>query len=152
VTLVGLTGEQASAMAALHAQAFEAPWGEQAFAALMSGPGVIALAARTDGGLIGLILLRVVADEAEILTLAVAPDHRRRGVARSLLDAGLALARQAGARRAFLEVAVDNRPAIALYGGASFTGIGRRAAYYARKSGPPMDALILSRALEPSDA
>lgn len=150
--LLALTGEQAGAMAALHAQAFETPWDEQAFAELLGGAGVIALAVRDEQGLIGLILMRAVADEAEILTLAVAPAHRRQGLARTLLDAALAVAVEAGARRAFLEVGVDNLPAIALYEGAGYALIGRRPAYYARTSGPPMDALVLSRALQPSDA
>ena len=149
--LIALNGDHAHALAAPHAQAFETPWNEQAFAELLGGPGAIALAAGDEDGLLGFILLRAVADEVEILTLAVAPAHRRQGLARALLDAGLALAVQSGAGRAFLEVAVDNLAAIGLYEGADFVRIGRRPAYYARKSGPPVDALVLSRALHPAD-
>ena len=150
--LIALNAAHARAMAKLHAQAFETPWDERAFAELSGGPGVIALAAHDGGGLIGLILLRAVADDAEILTLAVAPAHRRQGLARALVDCGLKIAVQQGARRGFLEVAADNLPAIGLYEGADFARVGRRPAYYARRSGPPMDALVLSRTLYPADA
>ena len=152
MNLIALNIERAPDMAGLHAQAFEAPWDAPAIAALLAGPGVFALAVEVGARLEAFILMRAVAGEAEILTLATAPAARRRGFARALLDAGLKLSAQAGAEKVFLEVAHDNRAAIDLYQDCDFRPTGRRAAYYARKSGPPGDALVLSRALDPTGA
>lgn len=95
----------------------------------------------------GLILMRAIAGEAEVLTLAVAPAHRRRGVGRALLEAGLAQAALLGAEAAFLEVAADNPAALNLYRRSGFQEVGRRLGYYARPSGPAADALVLRRTL-----
>ena len=134
--------ERAGEMAALHAAAFESPWGEAEIAALLRGPGGMAFAA--DGGF---ILIRVAADEAEVLTLAVAPEARRRGAGRALVREGVAAARAAGAEAMFLEVASDNAAALALYAGEGFAEVGRRRGYYARGRGQAADALVLRRAL-----
>ncbi len=135
----------ALALARAHAAAFDAPWPPEAFMDLLGSPGVFALAA-VDQGPVGLILMRAVAGEAEVLTLAVEPAHRRRGVARALLEAGLAQAAVAGAQTCFLEVAADNAAAIALYRSAGFEPAGRRAGYYQRPAAA-VDALLLRRAL-----
>jgi ribosomal-protein-alanine N-acetyltransferase len=90
-----------------------------------------------------MILIRVAADEAEILTLAVAPEARRTGLGRALLDAACEAARAAGAVRLFLEVSATNQAARALYDAAGFQQIGRRRRYYADGS----DALTMSLTL-----
>lgn len=86
---------------------------------------------------------RVIADEAELLTLAVAPAARRQGLGRRLVGDFTATARDSGARQGFLEVASDNAPAQALYAAAGWRRAGLRRNYYA----PGVDAIILSRAL-----
>lgn len=126
-------------LAEIHAEAFDAPWDAMAFRDLLSQPGVIAVA-EVDG----FILIRVVADEAEILTLAVRPAARRRGIAGRLTAQAAAAAQSLGATRLFLEVAEDNAPARALYAALGFQPAGRRRGYYARKDGPAADALILA--------
>jgi len=94
----------------------------------------------------GFILCRVMAGEAEILTLAVRPRSRRRGIARSLVETALALAAQtAGAM--LLEVADDNPGALALYARIGFKTVGRRAGYYARSGVASVDAVVMRRAL-----
>ena len=135
----------AEVLAAIHAQAFEAPWTAEALAELLAAPGVFALAVWDGAEAVGFILMRVVADEAEVLTLAVGPEHRRRGIGRALVEAGLLQAGQAEA--VFLEVAQDNTPAIGLYERAGFAPAGRRPAYYARKNGLAADALLLRKTL-----
>jgi ribosomal-protein-alanine N-acetyltransferase len=133
-------------LARAHASAFDAPWPPEAFAALMATPGVFALAA-VNHEPVGLILMRAIAGEAEVLTLAVEPGHRRRGVARGLLEAGLAQAALAGAEMCFLEVAADNAAALALYRSAGFEQAGLRGGYYHRPDGETVDALVLRRTL-----
>lgn len=109
--------------------------------------GVIALAIGPQGAPDGFILLQVAAGEAEILTLAVDPDQRRAGRGQSLIQAALKAAQAAGADAMFLEVAVDNDAAIALYGCAGFVQTGIRRGYYARPGDVRVDALILRRDL-----
>ena len=96
----------------------------------------------------GFIIIRQTLDEAEIITLAVAPTARNRGLGSALLAGAWALVADQGAHSVFLEVASDNAAALALYNAAGFTQIGRRKGYYARTSGTSTDALVMSRRLE----
>jgi ribosomal-protein-alanine N-acetyltransferase len=137
-------GDQAEALAAIHAEAFDHPWDAASFSALLGSPGVLALAEAA-----GFILIRAVADEAEVLTLAVRPGARRRGLARRLLQAAEDHIIRRGVESLFLEVAADNHPALALYRDAGFEPSGRRAGYYARTDGAAVDALVLKKRLRP---
>ena len=128
----------AETLAALHAAAFAAPWGAAAMAELLAQPGVFAETADD-----GFILIRVVADEAEILTLAVAPMVRRNGAGRALVEAAAGLAGARGAASLFLEVAATNTAALALYASTAFDAAGLRRAYYADGA----DALVMRRTL-----
>ncbi len=133
---------------ALHRTSFAAPWSDEAFAKLLEQPGVTGLM-WTDIEPQGFILIRAVADEAEILTLAVAPPVRRRGIAASLLEEAARMLRAGGTHRLFLEVADDNAAARSLYEKHGFTATGRRAKYYERGSLARVDALIMVLALQP---
>jgi [ribosomal protein S18]-alanine N-acetyltransferase len=136
---VSAGGPDPDRLAELHASAFDTPWDAAALAALLAQSGVFAVE-RPDG----FVLMRVVADEAEGLTLAVRPSARRRGLGRDLTGEGVAAARALGAERVFLEVAEDNAPARALYAGLGFVEAGRRRGYYAGADGGRRDALLLS--------
>ena len=144
--MILIDGAPATALAALHGEAFDAPWSETEFAALLGGPGVFAIVATDDSAPIGFILCRVAAGEAEILTLATALAHRRQGVAAALVEAAIARTAVAGANALFLEVAADNAAAVALYTGNGFHRVGLRRGYYTQ--GPERtDALVLRRDL-----
>ena len=134
------------AMAALHALCFTTPrpWSAAEFAGLLADPLCFALVEPR-----GLLLGRAVAGEAELLTLAVAPEARRQGIAARLLAGFLTQAETRQAETAFLEVAADNTPAIALYQRGGFAPAGRRRGYYARPDGPALDALVMTRGLSP---
>ena len=127
------------ALAVLHAEAFDTPWDAASLSALLDSPGVFAVE-QPDG----FILIRVVADEAEILTLAVRPAARRSGLGGRLVEAAVIRAAALGAERMFLEVAEDTVAARALYARAGFVEAGRRRGYYARSDGSREDALILA--------
>jgi len=129
----------AETLADLHAAAFAAPWTAGTFAELLVQPGVFAETADD-----GFILIRVVADEAEILTLAVRPEARRRGLGARLAAAAAARAAALGAERLFLEVAQDNAAARGLYARSGFVEVGRRRGYYARPGAAAVDALTLA--------
>jgi [ribosomal protein S18]-alanine N-acetyltransferase len=132
-------------LASLHARSFRTPppWSAADFAGFLSDPLAFLLVEGDAGFLLG----RAVAGEAELLTLAVAPDARRRGLGRKLLARFLYQARLRGADDAFLEVSAENPPAIALYESAGFVRAGLRRGYYADPDGRRIDAMVLSRAL-----
>ncbi|MDP1837644.1 MAG: ribosomal protein S18-alanine N-acetyltransferase [Reyranella sp.] len=133
--------------AALHAEAFvpfgERAWTRQDMAELLASPGVAGLLLQVEGADAGLAICRVVADEAELITLAVRPAHRRRGAARRLLAVVIDDVRAAGAKTLFLEVAADNPAAQALYKTTGFRIAGSRPAYFRRGGGPAADAVVM---------
>ncbi|HVA35540.1 MAG TPA: ribosomal protein S18-alanine N-acetyltransferase [Stellaceae bacterium] len=136
------------ALAQLHALSFpHDPWERGALARLLALPKIHARLAVDDRQPLGFVLALVVAGEAEILTLCVAPGARRRGVARALLAELYAIARGAQSARVVLEVAADNEIARALYAAEGFTAVGRRPFYYRRPDAAAADALILARSL-----
>ena len=137
----------AQALAALHARAFDHPWLVTAMADLLGGEGVIALMAEDVSGPLGFVMARVVAGEAEILTIAVDPSHRRSGLGQALLAGASDLATEQGGEALFLEVSVDNGAALALYDRAGFVRVGLRRGYYTGPDGRPIDALVLRRNL-----
>ena len=135
-------------LAAIHAASFTtpAPWSADQIAATLAAPGAFLLTA-PQGFLIG----RVIADEAELLTLAVAPAARRQGSGAVLVARFARAAAERGAATAFLEVAADNTAAQALYAGAGWQRAGLRRGYYRRPDGAAaLDALILTRRLDPA--
>ena len=135
------------AFAALHALAFTdrpRPWSVAEFAALIRQPGTL-LAVEPGGFALG----RLAGPEAELLTLAVHPAARRRGLGTKLVLAYEVQARDAGAEESLLEVAVTNAAARALYARLGYLEAGRRRGYYVCAGAPSVDALVLRRALAP---
>ncbi|WP_374575018.1 GNAT family N-acetyltransferase [Phenylobacterium sp.] len=130
-----------AALAAIHAEGFDPSWTEAEIADVLSWPGVFGLMAGDPAA--GMILARVVAEDAEVLTLAVTRAARRAGLGRVLMSEACRFAAASGADAMFLEVAVDNRAAIALYEGMGFVKAGRRKDYYDRGPAGWMDALAL---------
>lgn len=132
----------AQAFASLHAACFSTPrpWSATEIAALLADSHVFVASEPT-----GFVMGRAVAGEAELLTIAVAPDARRQGTGRRLLRAFLNEAIARGAETLFLEVATDNTAAIALYRAAGFADSGLRKGYYRRPDGSRVDARVMSR-------
>lgn len=128
-------------LAVLHAACFALPWDAAAIAQLLRTPGTFAFH-HPDG----FVLARAAGGEAEILTLAVVPAARGRGLGRALLQAAINKAQAMGAQTMFLEVGADNPHALALYAGLGFAKVGTRKAYYSTASGGS-DALVLRLSL-----
>jgi len=124
---------------------FGEAWTRSQCAGILPMAGVSLMLTRDgDGGApVGFSLFRNVMDESELLLLAVAPDHRRRGIGRGLLDQFIDQARADGVTRAHLEVR-DGNPAIEMYRGAGFAPIGRRRNYYHTSDGQQFDALTFA--------
>ena len=131
-------------METIHGTAFSArdAWSRDVFSLQLTMPGIVSILHSQRG----VIVARVAADEAEILTLAVTPAARRAGVATALLGAAAHQVAAMGARAFFLEVSVRNDAARLLYARTGFTEKGRRTRYYSDRS----DALILRLDLKPS--
>ena len=133
----------ARALAALHAASFHRGWSDGEFERLLSDRNVVAHRATVGQNLAGFIVARLTLDEAEILSVAVAPARRGMGLAGRLLDRNLRRLVGLGARAVFLEVDEGNTPALRLYRHAGFREVGRRAGYYPAGRG----AVILRRDL-----
>lgn len=136
------------AMTRLHAESFVEAWSAESLGRLLTAPGAFALLAEVNGRAAGFVLIRSAAGEAEILTIAVSPTHRRTGLGRALLEEAARRAGADGVTSLFLEVSVANEAARALYQAAGFREAGLRKGYYAAVGGAPaQDALILRRDL-----
>jgi ribosomal-protein-alanine N-acetyltransferase len=132
-------------MSQMHAACFpHRPWKPNAFVGLMQQQGVFW---GVDHEKRGFVMARKAATEAEILTLVVAPEHRRQGVARDLVINVLQACPAMQTERLFLEVAEDNHAAKGLYEGLGFIEVGRRKGYYIRGEAPPVDAVVMGRAI-----
>jgi ribosomal-protein-alanine N-acetyltransferase len=107
-----------------------ASWPEASYRESLSSPGMVAFVSEGDGRVSGFLIGRQVADEAEILNLAVAPMARRRGEGGGLLRAAMDEFRARGVSRVFLEVRESNATGIAFYEKRGFFKMGRRAGYY----------------------
>ncbi len=134
------------ALAATHKLAFAGgslrAWSAAEIDALLVSPHVFLI-----GDARAFAMGRAVADEAELLTLATHPDHRRQGLGTLAIQAFHQVAAARAATRAFLEVAEDNAAARALYAAQGYAQIARRAAYFRAPDGAAVAALILQRAL-----
>lgn len=133
------------AMATIHRASFAKAWSANEIGQFVAAPGCLSLIASTapEQPVQGFLIVRSAGDEAEILTLAVDPGHRRNGLGRALLAAAIASLREAGAKRLFLEVDEANAPARGLYQSLGAVAVGRRTRYYEHGA----DADIFSLAL-----
>jgi ribosomal-protein-alanine N-acetyltransferase len=132
------------AMADLHAAGFRHEWTAEELAELMRQPGVHAYVARRASflgsrGVAGFVLIRAAADEAEVLTIAVAPAHRGEGIGRRLLEHAFRRLYADRVASVFLEVDAANPSALALYRRLGFVQVGERKGYYADAAAPDGD-------------
>ncbi len=140
-------------LSGMHTICFAEPWSQEAFSqslGQLDTAGVIAVAGDSlipslkDSGPAGMVLWRIVADEAEILTIAVLPPWRRTGLGHALLKAAMDVFTQAEVSVVFLEVAANNEAAQALYRKNGFVQVGLRKNYYSAG-----DALVMRKDLVP---
>ena len=127
---------------------FGEAWTRSQCAGILPMAGVSLMLAHDNGSdqPVGFSLSRAVADESELLLLAVAPDHQHRGIGRLLLEQFVEQARTAGARRVHLEVR-DGNPVVQMYRRAGFRLVGRRPDYYRGSDGRQYDAITLAYSL-----
>ena len=136
----------AASFAAVHAQSFEKKWDEATFRQILLMTGAFGFLAFETGAPAGMIVCTQVLDEAEIVTIGVIPDARRKGLAKRLMNAAAAYVKTRSGASLFLEVATDNAPAYALYVKCGFEKIGLRKGYYQTRDGAK-DAVVMRLSL-----
>lgn len=134
-----LVRADAADLASIHGLTFRQPWSDDDFHALLIEDNVFGFIAREEGNRKaqpgGFVLARLVVDEAEILTIAVAPPSQRKGLGHALMDATLRHLHNVRASMLFLEVDEINAPALALYRRLGFKQVGKRPGYYETAAG-----------------
>jgi len=137
--------KDAGQLAKLHAGAFFRGWPAPEFAAFLNDPHSTPayIACDPKRRTVGFAMLRLADDEAELLTIVVAPKWRGKGVGAALMRATLQDLLMTPVRRMFLEVEDTNKPAIALYNGLGFVEIAQRTGYYQKPEGEPATALVM---------
>jgi [ribosomal protein S18]-alanine N-acetyltransferase len=135
-------------IAALQVRRLGMDWSEASIRDMLLSGGVTGFVGvfRRNGApsrLDGYILFRAMADEGEILSLAVRPKVRKHGIASKILTRTLILMNREHVKRVFLEVSVTNRAAIAFYRTFGFQIIGVRKGYYTSIQGKKTNALAL---------
>jgi ribosomal-protein-alanine N-acetyltransferase len=149
VSLLWASPERADDIANLHARLFDPAWDAESITRMIENPASASFVAqiRDPRALAGFVLGQIAADEAEVLSIGVAPEWQRRGLARHMMEGLVRAARRAEVKRVFLEVAADNAGAIGLYNSLGFKVAGGRKAYYQRAGGQTVDAAVLSLAI-----
>ena len=134
-------------LAELHGASFHRGWGEGEFEAMLTERNTLVHRLRLGRKVIGFAVSRLAADEAEILSIAIDPGQRGRGLSRHLLLTHLGHLAGRGVRTVFLEVEENNQPARRLYQRAGFTVAGRRERYYQQSGAEQLNALLMRRDL-----
>ncbi|MEP3046994.1 MAG: ribosomal protein S18-alanine N-acetyltransferase [Roseibium sp.] len=127
-------------LAEIHARSFSHKWGAAELARMKAQNGTIILVARRSSPYgtrtpLGFLILRLAADEAEVLTVAVHPRQRGRGIGKKLMEAGLFRLYSDRCKSLFLEVDSSNESAVLLYRSLGFKEVGQRKSYYSDSGG-----------------
>jgi [ribosomal protein S18]-alanine N-acetyltransferase len=137
----------AAALARIHGASFHRGWDEDEFEHMLGERNTLVHRLRMGPKIIGFSVSRMAADEAEILSIAVAGSHRGHGLSNTLLLTHLGHLAGRGIRTVFLEVEENNQPARRLYQRAGFSVVGRRERYYQQSGGEALNALLMRRDL-----
>jgi ribosomal-protein-alanine N-acetyltransferase len=138
----------AETLASLHAQGFHRGWSREDFASYIAGRDTpVYVACDAKRRIAGFAMLRLAADEAELITIAVDNRWRKKGVGKALMRALLDDLTMTPARKLFLEVAADNPAALRLYAASGFSKVSERQGYYQRPDGQPATAIVMARDL-----
>jgi len=143
----GATLRDTAKLAELHGASFHRGWDEEEFEDMLSQRNTLVHRLRVGRKIVGFVASRMAADEAEILSIALAPSHRGRGLSRDLLLTHLGHLAGRGITKVFLEVEENNQAALRLYKWAGFVVAGRRERYYRQPDGEQLNALLMRRDL-----
>ena len=139
---------QAGAISAIHRDVFVRSWSEAEVRGLLGGVSTGGITALRDRQPVGFLIFRMFPKEAEILSIAVSPNERRRGAARAMMIRLEQHLSQHGCGALFLEVDASNLAALALYGSLAFEQVGVRRRYYKYDDGRRGDAIVMRKRLK----
>jgi [ribosomal protein S18]-alanine N-acetyltransferase len=145
--VVPATGRDAPRLAQLHGASFHRGWGEGEFDSMLAERNTLIQLLQMKRKIIGFVVSRIAADEAEILSIAIDSGYRGRGLSRNMLLTHLGHLAGRGVQKVFLEVEENNQPARRLYEQTGFAVIGRRERYYRQSGGDHLNALLMRRDL-----
>ena len=145
IEIIPMTIVHVPAVAALEAICFTDPWSKNSVASEVINPLSVWLVALEGETVVGYVGSQTVMGETDMMNVAVHPDHRRRGIARSLIEDLVQVLKGMDSHCLTLEVRVSNEHAISLYKSLNFYEVGRRRNYYRN---PKEDALILRKEWE----
>ncbi len=137
----------ASKLSQLHGASFHRGWGIPEFEQMLLDRNALVHRLRQGRQIIGFSVSRLATDEAEILSIAIAPRQRGQGLSGNLLQTHLGHLAGRGIKKVFLEVEENNQPARRLYERAGFRIVGRRDRYYRDAGGEQLNALVMQRDL-----
>jgi tRNA threonylcarbamoyl adenosine modification protein YeaZ/ribosomal-protein-alanine acetyltransferase len=137
----------ANLLAEIHGESFETRWSERAFSEMLAAPGTSVILVSSQNTPMGFVLFRKAADEAEIVTISTRPAFRQKGHGKLLVQHLETLLKSEGIKSLFIEVAVSNHAALALYASCGFEKAGMRKNYYERNDGKREHALIMRKGL-----
>ena len=145
--VVPATGRDALRLAQLHGASFHRGWGEGEFDSMLAERNTLIQLLQMKRKIIGFVVSRIAADEAEILSIAIDPGYRGRGLSRNMLLTHLGHLAGRGVQKVFLEVEENNQPARRLYEQTGFAVVGRRERYYRQSGAEHLNALLMRRDL-----
>lgn len=140
--ILNMTQDHVPQIAELETLCFSDPWSVNSISTELTNPLSIWLVAIKDGEVLGYVGSQSVLDGADMMNIAVHPDHRNQGIGRMLIDELILQLREKGVFSLSLEVRVSNAPAIGLYQTMGFAVVGRRPNYYRN---PREDAYIMRK-------
>ena len=147
ITVEQIGVEGVELLADIYSQAFkgtpEQQWGQKELKELFSINGTISFVVCKEGEPVGFALLRIIADEGEIITFCILPKWCNNGYATALLERIIDTMQARSIKRLFLEVRENNEAAIKLYKKCNFNIIGRRKGYYSNHQAKKIDALVM---------
>ncbi|MCM1135324.1 MAG: ribosomal protein S18-alanine N-acetyltransferase [Clostridium sp.] len=135
-----MTAADVEAASKIEWEVFSMPWSAQDFLEMVEADYASYYVAELDGEIVGCCGIRKLIDEGEITNVAVTAAHRRKGIARRMMEHMLDKAEENGIGGCTLEVRASNQPAIRLYESLGFKGEGVRPNFYEK---PAEDALIM---------
>ena len=144
LTIRSMTSSDLDAVLVIEQTSFSTPWCRDHFEHEITAPHSFPSVAEYNGTVVGYVCLMSLFEESQILDIAVAPEHRGRGIARLLMDHAVAVAREKEAELLALEVRASNSSAIALYERCGFVRTGIRLNYYEGRD----DAVLMEMSLK----
>ncbi len=146
ITITLAAPNHAKTLARMHQESFDPSWTGEDFLQHINRSSDTVLIAQINEAPIGFIVFRLIAPECEIISLVVDQAQRKHGVGTALMNQAVRKAQSGGVRDMYLDVAIDNQAALALYEGMGFQRYGLRPRYY-RRGNDKVDAYMLRKSL-----